>query len=269
MKNFSKLLSIIICVAMLLSVLVIVGCNNDKPGEADETTDMTPAVEDTNFEFGISVEGYPYAYTKDDKLEGVCVDVVAAIMNDMEYELELKINDKDQLVQKLIDGEYTGILLENSYVVDPVLAQGIYYSDVIVSSRQIVLTTADSEISKLADLADKKLGTLNGSVNEAEIVAKYGEDALTVYSANTDGIAALKAGEIDAYIVDFTSVRDLSFADEGLKLLASDFSCKDYAICVRTEDSSILSEINRAISGLNDTHKIEAICNEYLLEVKQ
>lgn len=269
MKNFSKLLSVIICVAMLLSVLVIVGCNNDKPGETDETTDMTPAVEDTNFEFGISVEGYPYAYAKDDKLEGVCVDVVAAIMNDMEYELELKINDKDQLVQKLIDGEYTGILLETSYAVDPILAQEIYYSDVIVSSRQIVLTTADSEITKITDIAGKKLGTLKGSVNEADIVAKYGEEGLTVYTANTDGIAALKAGEIDAYIVDFASVKDLSFADEGLKLLASDFSCKDYAICVRVKDASILSSINHSLSGLNDTRKIEAICNEYLLEVKQ
>jgi len=269
MKNFSKLLSVIICVAMLLSVLVIVGCNNDKPDESEETTDYTPVEEDTNFEFGISVEGYPYAYTKDDKLEGVCVDVVAAIMNDIKYELELKINDKDQLVEKLVAGEYTGILLETSYTVDPVLAQEIYYSNIIVSSRQIVLTTADSEISKLTDIADKKLGTLGGSINEADIKAKYGEEALTVYSANTDGIAALKAGEIDAYIVDFTSVKDLSFADEGLKLLASDFSCKDYAICVRIEDAALLSTINHSVDGLNDTHKIEAICNEYLLEAKQ
>lgn len=266
MKNFSKILSIIICVAMLLSVLVIVGCNNDKPGEGDETTDYVPPVEDNSFVLGLSVEGYPYAYNKDDKLEGVCVDVVAAIMNEMELELELKINDKDQLVNKLIEGEYDGILLENSYEIDELLLQQIYFSNVIVTSRQVVLTAAESEIARLTDLDGKKLGALKGTNNETDIKAKYGEDNLSIYADNSEGLAALKAGEIDAYIVDFTSVKELSFADEGLKLLPSDFSCKDYTICVRTEDASTLTNINDSVSALNETHKIEAICNEYLLK---
>ena len=269
MKNFSKLLSIIICVAMLLSVLVIVGCNNDTPDNSDETTDYVPPVEDNRFVLGLSVEGYPYAYNKDDKLEGICVDAVASIINDMEKELELKINAQDQLIDKLIEGDCTGILLDNSYEIDPLKSQQIYYSDIIVTSRQVVLTTADSEIARLTDLADKKLGALEGTTNESDLKAKYDEKNISLYSANTDGLEALKAGEIDAYIVDFAAIKELSFADEGLKLLPSDFSCKDYSICVRVEDASLLSDINSTIAALNDTHKFEAIYNEYLLEAKQ
>ena len=269
MKNFNKLLSIIICAAMLLSVLVIVGCNNDKPDETDETTDYVPTKDDTNFILGLGVDGYPYAYSKDDKLEGVCVDAVAAIINDMELSLELKINEKDQLVDKLIAGDYDGILIDSSYEIDAAKSQQITYSDVIVTSRQVVLTAADSEISKLSDLEGKKLGALKGTNNEADLKAKHGDDNVSVYAANSEGLEKLKAGEIDAYIVDFVSVKDLSFADEGLKLLASDFSCKEYFICVLVEKDSVRSDINSSISALNDTHKFEAICNEYLLEAKQ
>lgn len=269
MKNFSKILSIIICAAMLLSVLVIVGCNNDTPNPDDETTEQRPIDETRKFVLGVSIESSPYLYSKDDKLEGVCIDAVAAVMNELEAELELKINEKDQLIEKLLEGEYTGILLENDYQADLALLQQLQYTDTLVVSRQVVLTAIDSEIATPQELNDKKVGVLGATSNEVEAKAKYGEDNISAYSTNSDGLAALKAGEIDAYIVDYNSIKDLSFADEGIKVLPKNFSYKEYSVFVLLDDAINFDDINKAISALNDTHKIEAIYNEYLLEAKQ
>ena len=53
-------------------------------------------------------------------------------------------------------------------------------------------------------------------------------------------------------------------ANEGLKILDTEYVVEDYAICVAKENTELLDKINAAIADLKKSGKLDEIIGKYI-----
>ncbi|MBR4880319.1 MAG: transporter substrate-binding domain-containing protein [Clostridia bacterium] len=268
MKNFGKLISVLLCIATVLSIMSFVSCSDGNSGDT-ETTD--PVQEVPVYSVGISVFGHPYVFSQEDKVSGICVDILANIAEKNREELRLKVVETSELISGLVNGDYSAALAPADTYMDEETATNIVVSETFISDKYVMLVSAESRISRLYDLAilsSKKVGVMADSVAKNNAVLRYGEESVITYTTNEDGIAALKAGDIDAFVVNSENskiLNDTYIAENGIKLLSDVFYSVDYALFMKGENDDIRVKTDNALSILNLEKKIDAIRNEYIL----
>lgn len=268
MKNFGKLISLLLCVATILSILSFVSCSDSS---VDDQNDDKDEVDDTKYSVAVSLFGNPYVYSVEDKVSGICVDILAKIAEKNDEDLELKIVDSNDAIAGLVKNEYAAVLAPADTYIDEESAKSVVPSQILVSNKFVLLVSGSSRIYRLYDLAiqsSKKVGILEGSVAMQNAVVRFGEDNVITYSDYETGVEAVKNGEIDAIIVDEHNdkiVNDTYVSENGLRLLSDEYYSVDFVVFVKDTSSGILAKTNSAIAALEGEKKIEAIVNEYIL----
>lgn len=268
MKNFGKLVSVLLCVATVLSIMSFVSCSDGNSGD-NNTTDPTPEV--SVYSVGLGIFGHPYVFSQEDKVSGICVDILANIAEKNREELRLKVVETDALISGLINGDYSAALAPADTYIDDDTAMNIVVSETLISDKYMMLVSADSKVGRLYDLAllaSKKVGVMNDSAAKNNAVLRYGEESVITYATNEEGIAALKSGEIDAFVVNSENskvLNDTYMTENSVKLLSDVFYSVDYVLFIKGDDDDVRVKTDSALSILNLEKKIDAIRNEYIL----
>jgi|GEM_PF-3760215 len=268
MKNFGKLISVLLCIATVLSIISFVSCsdNSGNNPDDDDQTDETP-----KYTVAVSLDGAPYVYKVEDKVSGICIDILANIAEKNKVDLELKLVDGETIISGLMNGDYPYALAPADTYIDEDIAKNLVTSQVLVSNKYVVLVSDSSKIHRLYDLAvlrSKKIGILEGSAAMRNAIIRFGEENVITYSNYTEAVAAVNSGEINALVVesqDNTVIKDEYLAENSLKVLPDDYYSIDYVVFAKEAGEGDLNKTDEAISELVSEKKIEAIVNEYIL----
>ena len=113
------------------------------------------------------------------------------------------------------------------------------------------------------DLKGKKIGAQLGTTGY--IYAGDVEDAtVEPYNKGADAVQALKQGKLDAVIIDSEPAKEFVAANDGLKILATEYVEEEYAICVAKDNDELLNQINDVLDKLKSNGKIDEIVNKYI-----
>jgi polar amino acid transport system substrate-binding protein len=113
-----------------------------------------------------------------------------------------------------------------------------------------VLVGKDAPFKKLAELSEKTIVVLKGSVQ-----AKWFEDNMpkaTTLRLNTaaDALQALKQGRAEAYAHDAATLVIIGAKDPGLRLLGDHYQISDAAMAVRKGEDAWLAYVDAAIARM-------------------
>jgi len=284
-----KLLTLLLALAMVLALAACGG--GDKPaddaaapaddaaqsedaGNAGDSGDTGDAAAFTTIEEGklhmsTNAAFPPYEMTTDDGgFEGIDVEVADAIAKKLGLELVVDDMAFDAAMTAVQTGKSD--IAMSGITVNDERREIMDFSDTYATGVQVVIVKEDSPIQTIDDLANAEMigcqkattGYIYCSYPPEE--GGYGEDHVTAYETGALAVMALVNGQIDAVVIDNEPAKSFVEANEGLKILDTEFAVEDYAIAFQKGNTALVDAVNAALAEMKADGSFQAIVDKYI-----
>lgn len=208
--------------------------------------------------------GAPYVYPNPDKPEqliGFEVELADALAATFGVKAEMVQNQWDQLLPALERDNFDIIL--NGLESTEERRQRISLSRPYYAYRQQIVTRHETQgLTQLDDLRGRIVGVLSSSAAQ-RLLEKVDRVDLRVYPGNVESFRDLKAGRIEAVVLDLPIAIHYAKPDTSLKFAGEPFAPGYYVIGVRPDDATLLEAVNVGLRKLADDHTLERIYRKY------
>lgn len=120
-------------------------------------------------------------------------------------------------------------------------------------------------VFSLADLEGKSIGVQYGTVGD-NYASDIKDADVERYNKGEDAVQSLKAGLIDAVLIDAEPARHFIAEIPDLTILDETFAEEEYAIAVSKDNSALTAQLNAALKELQDDGTLDAIKNNWIGE---
>ncbi len=267
-----KYFALLLTLAMVLS---LAACGGDKPASPDTPADVDGAatvfatVEEGKLHMSTNAEFPPYEMTTDaGGFEGIDVEVADAIAKKLGLELVVDDMGFDAALTAVQTGQ-SDIAMAGITVTDE-RKEVMDFSDSYATGIQVVIVKEDSPIQTVDDLANAEMigcqETTTGYIycSDSPENGGYGEDHVTAYDTGALAVMALVNGQIDAVVIDNEPAKSFVAANEGLKILDTEFAVEDYAIGFAKGNTALLEAVNAAMAELKADGTFQNIVDKYI-----
>ena len=245
MKNTKKIVAAM--VVMALSMAMLAGC-----GKKQDKLVMA-----TNAAFP------PYEYVEGEDFKGIDVEIAGEIAKKLGMELEIQDVEFDSIIAGVQGGKFD-MGMAGMTVTDE-RKESVNFSDSYATAIQVIIVAEDSKIKSVDDITENtKIGVQQGTTGHIYASDDYGEDAVVPFNKGADAVQALKTGKVDCVIIDNEPAKAFVKANEGLKILDTEYVTEQYAICVAKNNEELLEKINTALKELQDEGTIDKIVAKYI-----
>ena len=246
MKKFLKVASIVLVIAMI-------ACFAACGGNGGEKEKLVMA---TNAEFP------PYEYVEGDKIVGIDAEIAALIADKLGMELEIVDVAFDSIIPGVQSGKYDMGMA--GLTVNEERLEKVNFSTSYATGIQAVIVKEGSDIKTIDDIAGKKIGVQTSTTGDIYATGDYGEDAITRYDNGAVAVQALLADKVDCVIIDNEPAKSYVAANEGLKVLDTEYTVEDYAICFAKEDTELKDKVDGALKELIADGSVKAVIEKYI-----
>ena len=230
----------------------------EETAEAAEITTVEPGV------LTMATNAYfpPYEYYEGDAIVGIDAEIAAAVAEKLGLELKIEDMEFDSIITAVTAGKADMGLA--GMTVTEERKQNVNFSDSYATGIQAVVVPEDSDIASVDDLEGKKIGVQLGTTGDIYCSDDYGEENVEKFNKGNDAIMALVTGKVDAVVIDNEPAKSYVAANEGLKILETEYAVEDYAACIAKENTALLDAINGALAELKADGTLEQIVGKYI-----
>lgn len=241
----------------LLTVCLMAVCFAGCGSKATATLTMA-----TNAEFP------PYEYYEGDKVVGIDAEIAALIAEELGMTLEIIDTDFDSIIPGVSGGKYDMGMAGMTVTEDRL--KSVNFTTSYATGIQTVIVPENSPIKSVDDLfgtGKYKIGVQTATTGDLYATWDIEDEGLgTVerYNKGADAVAALVAGKIDCVIIDNNPAKAFVSANEGLKLLDTEYAVEQYAICYALGNEELGDKINAALEKLIANGKVQQVIDKYI-----
>ena len=230
----------------------------EETAEAAEITTVEPGV------LTMATNAYfpPYEYYEGDAIVGIDAEIAAAVAEKLGLELKIEDMEFDSIITAVTAGKADMGLA--GMTVTEERKQNVNFSDSYATGIQAVVVPEDSDIASVDDLEGKKIGVQLGTTGDIYCSDDYGEENVEKFNKGNDAIMALVTGKVDAVVIDNEPAKSYVAANEGLKILETEYAVEDYAACIAKENTALLDASNGALAELKADGTLEQIVGKYI-----
>ena len=214
----------------------------------------------------------PYEMTSDgegyDGYEGIDVEVAAKIAEKLGLKLVIDDMEFGSVITSVQSGKADMAMA--GLTVTEERKQNVDFTDSYATGVQVVIVPEDSDIASVDDLAnDKMIGCQDGTTgyiycSDTVENGGYGEDHVTSYTNGAMAIEALKAGKVDAVVIDNEPAKQFVAVNEGLKILDTEYIVENYAIGISKDNPALCEAVNNALNELIADGTVQKIVDKYI-----
>lgn len=233
----------------------------DTEGETAEAGEVTTVTEGI-LTMGTNAAFPPYEYYEGDTVVGIDAEIAQAIAEKLGLSLEIVDMDFNSIITAVQSGKVdVGIA---GMTVDPERLENVDFTDSYATGVQVVIVTEDSEIASVDDLEGKLIGTQEGTTGWSYCSEDYGDDMVIPYTNGATAVQALLDGKVDCVVIDQQPALSFVEANEGLKILETEYAVEDYAIAVSKDNTALRDAINTALNELIEDGTVQGILDKYI-----
>lgn len=204
----------------------------------------------------------PYEYVEGGEFAGIDIEIAQAIADYMGAELVINDVEFGSIIGGVQSGKYD-MGIAGMTVTDERL-QSVNFSDTYSTGVQVIIVKEGSAIASADDLADAKIGVQMDTTGDIYCCDDFGDDHVTEFKTGPDAVQALITDKVDCVVIDNEPAKSFVAANEGLKILETEYVVEDYAICVAKENEELLNTINQALADLKASGKLAEIISKYI-----
>lgn len=207
---------------------------------------------------------------KNNEIVGFDIDYAKAATEKMGVKATFQPIDWKTKESELSSGRID--LIWNGYTITDERKEKVLFTKPYLKNSQVVVTLADSNLSKLDDLAGKVVGiqglssasdALDASPIKSEI------KTITEFSDNVLALADLKNGRVDAVVIDEVVINYYMSQEEGtFKLLDESLAPEEYGIGVKKGNEALLEDLQKALDEMNEDGTAAEISKKWFGEDK-
>ncbi len=272
-----KIIAIVMALALVVSLAVVfTSCNKTPSGEETSTNeDVSASADSLTATDGVLVMATnaafpPYEFVEGGEYAGIDVEIAEKIAEKLGMTLEIKDVEFGSIVGGVQTGKFD-MGMAGMTVTDERL-ESVNFSTSYATGIQVVIVAEDSAITSLDDLkgdGSMKFGVqqdTTGDIYASDTAENggYGEENVIRYKTGADAVQALKAGKVDAVIIDNEPAKSFVAANEGLKMLDAEWAVEDYAIAIAKGNTALLTAVNNALAELEADGTIDSIIAKYI-----
>ncbi|MBQ7133605.1 MAG: transporter substrate-binding domain-containing protein [Ruminococcus sp.] len=248
-----KFLALILAILMVCS-LAACGASNDAP--ADEVKEEL--IMGTNATFP------PYEYYDEDgeTIIGIDAEIAQAVADKLGMTLTIKDMEFESLLTAVQSGA-VDIVFAGLTVTDE-RKESVDFSITYATGIQVIIVPNDSEIASVDDLAGKTIGVQAGTTGDIYCTDEFGQDNVKQFANGALAVAALQNGQVDCVVIDNEPAKSFVAANDGLKILDTEYAVEDYAAAISKENTELTAKVNAAMEELTADGTIDAIISKYI-----
>ena len=262
MKNFKKVLCLVLALAMTVAMLAACGIKDDANTHGDSAK--------KTFIMGVDPEYPPFSYLGDDgKFTGFDVEVAQAVCDELGWDLKVfGVNWDQKLVQ--LDSNECDCIWSGMTILDSMKDAGYVISKPYYDNTQVIMVKEGSDIKSSADLAGKSVAVQLGTSGESllseggdlESLAKTFGSLMTCDSF-LKCFTELGGGAVDAVIVDKPVATSYVQQNAGFTILDEELGAEQYGIAFRSGDQELCDTVQAAVQKIVDNGTYAKIAEKY------
>jgi polar amino acid transport system substrate-binding protein len=254
----TRLTALILALAVSALAIIVAGC-----GGGDSTTGEGGGGE--KLTVGSDVPYPPFEEFGQSKSEfkGFDVELVEAIAAKIGRTPEFQDTSFDTIFRDLAQGKFemvasaTTITEEREESVD---FTNPYY---LPSAQSIVVTKGGTPFKTAKDLTGKTVGVQQGTTGEEYVEEEIDTKELRTYPQGPDTFPALKAGTIDAVVIDRPVAEKAVEQDPELEISGGIETEEEYGFVVQQGDDELREELNEGLEEVIDNGEYTTIYKKW------
>jgi polar amino acid transport system substrate-binding protein len=197
------------------------------------------------------------------EFKGFDIELVEALAEKIGRQPEFIDTSFDTIFRDLAQGKFemvasaTTITDEREETVD---FTNPYY---LPSAQSILVTKGTTGITTAKDLDGKTVGVQQGTTGEEYVEEETDAGEVRTYPQGPDTIPALKAGTIDAVVIDRPVAERAIQKDSGIEISGGIETEEQYGFVVPQGDEELLDELNEALTEVIDSGEYETIYKKW------
>ena len=208
-------------------------------------------------------EGYATDAAGSVHFEGIDVEVAALIAEKLGLKLVIDDMDFGSVITSVQSGRSD--IAMAGLTVNEERKQNVDFTDSYATGVQVVIVTEDSDIATAKDLANgKMIGCQQGTTGSIYCHEDYGDDHVADYTNGAMAIEAIKAGKVDAVVIDNEPAKQFVAVNDGLKILDTEYITEDYAIGVSKDNPALRDAINEALNEYIADGTVQQIVDKHI-----
>jgi polar amino acid transport system substrate-binding protein len=253
-----RLATIILVIGVLFSI--VTGCSS-KSAEK----------ENDNLVIGIDDKFAPMGFRDEqNEIVGFDIDLAKEAAEKMGKKVKFQPIDWSTKEAELSSGRID--LIWNGYTITDERKEKVLFTKPYLKNAQVVVTLADSKLTKLEELSGKvvglqKLSSASDALEAAPIRSKI--KTVTEFSDNVQALTDLKSGRLDAVVIDEIVINYyMTKEKETFKVLDESLSPEEYGIGVKKGNEALLENLQKALDEMNEDGTAAQISEKWFGENK-
>ncbi|HEU4706900.1 MAG TPA: basic amino acid ABC transporter substrate-binding protein [Solirubrobacterales bacterium] len=189
-------------------------------------------------------QGKPGSYT------GFDVELMEAIAEKIGRKAEFHDTSFETIFRDVAQGKFEAVI--SAATITEEREKAVDFSNPYYLSEQALLVEEGSPFKELKELEGKTVGAQQGTTGQELAKEEIGGAEIRAYPEGPDAINALKAGTVEAVVIDAPVAEDAVEKSGGLEIAEKIPTEEDYGIAVAQGDTELLEEINKGLKEVEE-----------------
>lgn len=233
----------------------------EEAAPAEDAAEVT-TVTDGILTMGTNATFPPYEYYDGDEIVGIDAEIAAKLAEKLGLTLEIVDMDFSSIITAVQTGKIdVGVA---GMTVTEERLQNVDFTTSYATGVQVVIVKEDSEIATVDDLEGKLIGVQEGTTGHIYCSDDYGEENVIAYNNGATAVQALQQGKVDCVVIDKQPAISFVEANEGLKILDTEYVVEDYAIAVSKDNTALKDALDAALEEMIADGTVQGILDQYI-----
>ena len=192
----------------------------------------------------------PFEQGKPGKYTGFDVELMEAIGNKIGRTPEFQDTSFETIFRDVAQGKFEAVI--SAATITEEREKAVDFSNPYYLSEQAVLVKEGSDIKSLEDADGKTVAAQQGTTGLELAKEKLGGSEVRPYPEGPDAVNALKAGTVEAVIIDAPVAQNAVEKSGGVEIAEKVPTEEEYGIAVAQGESDLLDEINKGLEEVMD-----------------
>jgi polar amino acid transport system substrate-binding protein len=262
--NKTRIWALLAALVLAMTAAFAVGCGDDDDegnGNGGSGGGQVDLIKPGQLLVGIDTPYPPFEIGQPPDVTGYDIEVFNAVAKQLGLPVTYQDTAFPTIFRDLAQGKFDAVLAATTILPDR--EQTVDFSDPYYLTPQSLLVTTGSDIRNVDDLDGATVGAQDGTTGE--FYAQDNTDASEVrgYKEGPDAINALKAGQVDAVIIDAAVAVDAVKKSGGIEIAQKIVTNELYGIPVAEDNDALLEQINDALAKIKEDGTLAKLYEKY------
>ncbi len=196
---------------------------------------------------------------------GYEIDLCRDMAEFLGVEADVKVVSSQARMPELLQGRLDVLVALISY--SPERAEQIDFSDTYVADSFQAITTADSGLDTLDDIAEARVSVIKGSFLEPLVQRSYPSSTVVSFDDASTAFMAVAQGRVDATVQRTTQARALQLRlgeNDNTVMLNPPITVQRSGFAIRKESPEFLAELNAFLDDYEESGRAQALFDRWL-----